>query len=504
MKKILSMLLIIFMLATCLCSCCFHKSETEATCTQAKICDKCSAVIQEAKGHTKSGDATCTLDSVCTVCGELLASAFGHTMPASYSCTEGAKCTVCNAEIIVPTEHTPNEPACDEDSVCTVCHTKLADAKGHTADAEATCTKPSTCTVCAKVLEAAKGHTPGAEATQTSAQICTVCNAILKPATGSGGVNIVGEYIEETVSSGHYTKSETSKFNSAGTVLSYGNYLMEYFRANASGNSNYAKILSNFAAKYPNVSVNSIIVPKCASFHSPDDREDRFENHKSYINATYSMMSGVKTIDAFGEMAKHRGEYLFYRTDHHWTSLGAYYASVAFCNANAITPRSIESYEKVINTGFWGTLYTTYWGNSKKPDAWTDYTVGHLPNATYDFKFSYTAGATSGTNNGTAINKNAKTYASMFIGGDVPFIDIKTSVGNGKKVIVFKESYGNAFVPYLIDYFEEIIVIDMRQSTASVKGLISKYGITDAIIINNIQASSSSSMQSQLKARLES
>lgn len=502
MRKLISILLIICMLAVCLCSCCFHKSEKEATCTEAKVCDKCGEVIKDALGHTKSGDATCTIDSVCTVCGEMLQTAFGHTNPESYVCTEGAKCTVCNAEVIAPAEHTPNEPKCNEDEVCTVCNTKLADAKGHTPDGEATCTKPSTCSVCNEVLEAAKGHTPGAEATKDTPQTCTVCNAVIKPATGSGGTNIVGEYIEETVSSGHYTKSESSKFNSAGTVLSYGNYLMEYFKANASGSSGYAKILSDFAAKYPNVSVNSIIVPKCASFHSPDDREDRFENHKSYINSTYAMMSGVKTIDAFGEMAKHRGEYLFYRTDHHWTSLGAYYASVAFCNANGITPRSIESYEKVINTGFWGTLYTTYWGSSKKPDAWTDYTVGHLPAATYDFKFSYSESATEATVKGTAIKETAKTYASMFICGDVPFIDIKTSIGNGRKVIVFKESYGNAFVPYLIDYFEEIIVIDMRYSTASVKNLISKYGITDAIIINNIQASSG--MQSKLKARLES
>ncbi len=503
MKKIISILLIICMLAVCLCSCCFHKSEKEATCTEAKICDKCGEIVEEAKGHTKSGDATCTIDSICTVCGVVLTEAFGHTSPESYSCTEGAKCTVCNAEIIAPTEHTPNEPKCDEDSVCTVCNTKLADAKGHTPDGDATCTKPSTCTVCSEVLEEAKGHTPGAEATKDTPQTCTVCNAIIKPATGAGGVNIVGEYIEETVSSGHYIKGDKSFYNGSNTVLGYGNYMMEYFGAKAAGNSGYATILSNFAAKYPSVSVNSIIVPKCASFHSPDDRTDQFETHKSYINSTYAMMKGVKTIDAFGEMAKHRGEYLFYRTDHHWTSLGAYYASVAFCNANGITPRAINSYEKVINQGFWGTLYTTYWGSSvKKPEAWTDYTVGHLPAATYDFKFSYSAGATEGTNNGTAINKSAKSYASMFICGDVPFIDIKTSVGNGRKVIVFKESYGNAFVPYLIDYFEEVIVIDMRYSTASVRGIINKYGITDAIIINNIQASSG--MQSQLRARLES
>ncbi len=501
MKRIIALITIIALAASALCSCCSHESEKEATCTEPEVCVKCGDIITEAKGHTPDHAATCTEPSTCTVCGEVIEEAKGHTYPADYSCETGAVCAVCGVSLAEPCEHTPAENAtCEEDLICTVCKKVLVPASEHTANIEkATCTAPSVCTKCGKVLEEAKGHTPGPEATVTSPQICTVCGATIVPAKGSSSGDEV--FIAEAVSGGHYVDGK-SDYNSRGTVLHCGNYLMEYFGANTAGNSGYASIVSAFAARFPSVNVNSIIVPKCCSFHSPKDRTDRFDAHKAFISSTYSMMTGVKTVDAFGEMAQHRDEYLFYRTDHHWTSLGAYYASVAFCKANGITPRALNTYETVINTGFQGTLYTTYWGSNKPTGIKFDYTVGHIPATPYTFKYSSSGSAMEGTNNGTAINRNAKSYASMFICGDQPFTDIKTENHNGRRLIVFKESYGNAFVPYMIDYFEEIIVIDIRSSTASVKAIIEKYGITDAIIINNIQAVSG--MAKTLEARLKS
>lgn len=106
------------------------------------------------------------------------------------------------------------------------------------------------------------------------------------------------------------------------------------------------------------------------------------------------------------------------------------------------------------------------------------------------------------TYTGTAINQSAKTYAGMFICGDQAFTHIQTENHNGRKLLVFKESYGNAFVPYMIDYYEEIIVVDIRYATDSVANIIAQYGITDALIINNVQASTS--LSGQLKSKLGS
>lgn len=492
MKRITALTLAVIITAISLCSCCFHSSSKKATCTEPEVCDKCGAIIKEAKGHKPNGEAGCTVASVCTECGLTITPALGHKYPDGFSCENGATCTVCGTKIMEPSEHVLSEPSCTEDLACTVCHKVVEKAKGHTLNHAATCTDDSVCTVCGEIVEKAKGHTPGDPATATTDQVCTTCGAVLVKRSGGTPCKDI-DYIAETVSGGHYPNEGTSKYH--GNVLVCGSYAMEYFGANANGNSVYATALTNFAKKYPSVKVNAIIVPKCSSFHSPADQKDMFETHKTYINATYSKLSGVNAIDAFGEMAKHRDEYLFYRTDHHWTSLGAYYASVAYCKANGITPREIGSYETVVNQGYMGTLYS-YCTSPKPTTLARDYTVGHLPKASYTM--TYSDGGT--WYKGSAINTSAKSYASMFICGDHALTDIKTSVGNGRKLLVFKESYGNAFVPFMIDYFEEIVVVDIRHNKKSVKSIISEYGITDAIIINNIQASSgfASTINSQL------
>ena len=64
---------------------------------------------------------------------------------------------------------------------------------------------------------------------------------------------------------------------------------------------------------------------------------------------------------------------------------------------------------------------------------------------------------------------------------------ITTDLKNGKTLLVFKESYGNAFIPYMIDYFERIVVVDIRETVPSVASLVTEYNVTDALIINNCQ-----------------
>ena len=177
------------------------------------------------------------------------------------------------------------------------------------------------------------------------------------------------------------------------------------------------------------------------------------------------------------------GEDVYYRTDHHWTSLGAYYASVAFCNANDIVPYELDTYETVVKTGFMGTLY----GWAGKPASLKenpDYTVAHYPHIGY----SMIAGNSGNWYNTSALNYNYNNYAGMFINGDNPLTLITSENKNGRTLMIFKESYGNAFVPFMIDYFEQIVVVDIREETKGTGALIDQYGVTDVIFINNCQA----------------
>ncbi len=445
--------------------------------------------VSQIHTHTPGPAATCTEPQVCTVCGKVLEEAKGHTPGPAATCTEPQACTVCGAILEEAKGHTPGPAAtCTEPQVCTVCGAVLEEAKGHRFVTEG---DTRTCTVCgySEKIPAAQATAEASAQTTADATAQTVANTVTEPQTT--------EICDETASGVHYHNTINAYYS--GNVLVCGDYALEYFGSNSSGSSAYASILTDFAAKYPSVQVISLLVPKSCAFNAPSGYANTYDSQSSFISNTYSMMSGVTTVDAAGLMEQHSGEYLYYRTDHHWTSLGAYYASAAMCDAIGMTPREISSYTTVVNTGFIGTLY----GYTAEPHpacllANPDYTVGHYPRTSYTMTY-YSGGASY---SGSAINGNAKSYASMFICGDQPLTVIQTENHNGRRLLIFKESYGNAFVPYMIDYFEEIVVVDIRKSCKSIGKLISEYGITDALIINNVQAAVS--LRSNLQGKLTS
>lgn len=407
--------------------------------------------------------------------------------------------------------HVPGPAAtCYDPQICTECEEVLVEATGHRPGPAATCEAAQTCEFCGLELAPKLEHTPGAEATCTEPQLCTVCNTELAPATGHSineknacancGIQIVPEnqkYVkagrngalsdnmdDETpeTEAGHYNNTIDAYYN--GAVLVCGDYGLEYFLPSAEGNAPWANTVNKFAEKYPQLNVTALLVPKSCVFNFPAGYTDPYERTEAHISATYGMLNeGIRTGDVLGIMTEHSDEYMFYRTDHHWTSLGAYYASVAYCNANDIVPYELDTYETVYRTGFVGTFYNFTGGDSNfktKPD----YSVARYPHIGY----SMIAGNHGAWYNTTALNYNYNNYAGMYISGDNPLTVITTENKNGKVLMIFKESYGNAFVPYMIDYYEKIVVVDIRKESKGVGALIEEYGVTDALIINNYQA----------------
>ena len=408
--------------------------------------------------HTPGPEATCTTDQVCLDCGRVLVKALGHEPGAEPTCTQAQTCTRCGEVLAPALGHAPGEPAtCVDPQICTRCGEMVRTALGHQVD------DTGVCTVCFKqIVQSGQRYTP--------------------PGGHGQATSLPEGLVPETQNTDHYHNDIDAYYKSA--VLICGDYGLEYFQPDPTGSSAYADVINAFADRYPNVNVTSLITPKCCAFESPEGYTDPYEDTKSFINSTYAMMRDrVKKADVMGVMTDHKGEYMFYRTDHHWTSLGAYYASVAYCNANGITPYALDTYETVINPDFVGTLHY-FAGGPAELKRNPDYTVGHFPHTGY--VMSCYSGGWYGA---TAIDPTTNTYASMYIGGDVPLTVFETDLqNNDKTLIVFKESYGNAFVPYMLDYYHRVVVVDIRKDTDSVASLMTRYGVTDALIINNAQA----------------
>ena len=252
----------------------------------------------------------------------------------------------------------------------------------------------------------------------------------------------------------------------------------------------YAQVLSGYRQKLgDSVAIYNLVVPTSAEFGLPDRYRNLSNEQKPNIDYIYSQLSaGITPVDAYSVMQAHKDEYLYFRTDHHWTGLGAYYAYTAFCEAAGLNPMPLSDAETRSREGFLGTLYSQTQDSllAQNPDR-VDYYI--LPTR-------YTAEVYQKDQpySPTRLNTLWGEYAlpvnsySIFLHGDWPLLHINTQHKNGRRIVMVKESFGNAFAPFLIANFEDVYVVDQRYFQTSLVDLINEKQITDLLFINNIFA----------------
>ncbi|MCH5203398.1 MAG: hypothetical protein J1F03_01560 [Oscillospiraceae bacterium] len=262
----------------------------------------------------------------------------------------------------------------------------------------------------------------------------------------------------------------------------------------------YANQLNKFKELLGDVKVYSLVSPTSGSFYLPDEYKKYMGSEQGNIDNINSYLSGVTPVDVYSVFEKHKSEYIFFRTDHHWQPLGAYYAAQEFAKVAGVSFTPLSEYETVTREGFVGALYH-YSGEDQRiknhPDTFTYY----IPNNSYTVvKYD--------TNMEEVLNSNVKLPATidlydpvdwyLIFGLDNDIKHITTDCKNGRKLMIIKDSYGNAAVPFLTSSFEEIIVIDMRNKVNAVE-IAKKHGITDLVFIMNTFSATGSTNESKLK-----
>ena len=269
------------------------------------------------------------------------------------------------------------------------------------------------------------------------------------------------------------------------------------FGGNAKQGQHYASVITEYRkALDADVNVYNIVVPTSAEFYLPKKFSKYSSSEKEAIDNIYSSLpSDVITVDAYSRLAEHTDEYIYFRTDHHWTDLGAYYAYTAFCDAAGIKAPAISEYEKRSKDDFVGSLYTFTNDATLKsdPDSF-DY---YIPPVTCSAEY-FNASNFASKGIGSVFHEYASgvnTY-SLFLGSDNIHIriDAEHEQPTGRSIAVFKESYGNAFIPYLVNGFDTIYVIDIRYFGKNAVQFLKDEKVTDVLFINNIFAANTDSL----------
>ncbi len=320
--------------------------------------------------------------------------------------------------------------------------------------------------------------TPGTDKSVTETAVSDTASPV------SGEEEFVGD-INEFLNNGIIVNGVDMYGEKAGIML---------FGGNDKQGERYANLISAYKKQLGDgVNVYNLVVPTSVEFYLPK-RYSRYSNsEKDEIDFIYSKLSeDVIPVDAYSVLEEHKDEYIYFRTDHHWTDLGAYYAYTAFCGAIGQTPPALADYTAITKEEpFVGSLYgyTSDVTLKNNPDVFTYYKTKS------DFKgesFYYDTFKSAGVNPIYHEYATGSNMYGMFLGSDSAHVKITTSAGTGRKIVMFKESYGNAFAPYLIDSFDEIYVIDIRYFGRNAVDYIKQVGATDVLFINNVFAANTS------------
>ena len=256
----------------------------------------------------------------------------------------------------------------------------------------------------------------------------------------------------------------------------------------------YAQAINNLANTLgDSVQTISMPVPNSAEFYTKKEYHTGATSQLSMVEKVRdNLAENVTYIDAYTELAKHTDEYIYFRTDHHWTHLGAYYAYTALCKGLGMTPVSTSQFDTGQWEGFLGTMYT-YIANYPQGAA-----LRNNPDTVYYWKPSAncttmcykTTALTGGYAMGTIckVNEDVDNKYLTFMGGDHPIAIVETDT-NGPCIMVIKESYGNALISWLTNHYSKIIVIDPREYFGSnadidLAAFAQEQGVDQCLVVN--------------------
>lgn len=249
-----------------------------------------------------------------------------------------------------------------------------------------------------------------------------------------------------------------------------------------------AEAINQFAEKYKDkMDVNMMLIPTASEFY-PNNVPDfaAVQDQTEFIHSFYQKLKNVNSIDAFAPLSASTEEYIFYKTDHHWTSYGAYLGYSALSKTLGFKPATSDMFNiEHASYDFLGTLYSKvlYGENLKDRIDIYEYANG---NPVADV-IKYT-------------DKNTQTYSSIlfreyldqkdkysvFLGENESIVRVKTNVKNGKKLILFKDSFSHALMQFLPLHYEEILLVDLRYLNVPLSEYVDVNDYTQALFVYNM------------------
>ncbi|MDO4338554.1 MAG: DHHW family protein [Eubacteriales bacterium] len=278
----------------------------------------------------------------------------------------------------------------------------------------------------------------------------------------------------------------TGKVEENGVYLGKDGYLMEAFQAPPQEQlSATVNAMTAFAKRHSDLNQYALIAPNAVSILK--DRLPAFapaQDQNPYIDALKSSLEevGVTFIDVRDTLNEHKEEGIYYHTDHHWTTQGAYYAYLQAADTMNLNGEEI-SYEKVpVSYSFQGTLSArSGFRSGTKEELDVFLPQGDSPSSVVNYVQQQKK---TGSFYATEKLSERDKYG-LFFNGNHPQIKISTPVEDNRTLLVLKDSYANSLVPFLAPHYRTIIMVDPRYYYGNLEELIQVENVQDVLYLYN-------------------
>lgn len=284
---------------------------------------------------------------------------------------------------------------------------------------------------------------------------------------------------DEWVTLKTYLELAVGKRESGGVYIGKSNYLMDkftsYSRKQLQANAEMmARLQRELEAE--GISMNTILVPVAAQVLT--DKLPAYApaaDYRELFNALQD--AGLNTVDVMTALSAHTGEDIYYRTDHHWTSLGAYYA---YCAWLGIEPAADEWTQEVLCDNFYGTT----WNKVPLPSVPAEKITAWYQHS--DRSVSYNGGGYETDSIYEHKYLDGSDQYAVFLNSNQAQTVIQGS-GESGKLLLIKDSYGNTFAQFPVEDYAEVHVLDLRFFRDNVVKYAKENGITDTLVLYGVQ-----------------
>ena len=237
-----------------------------------------------------------------------------------------------------------------------------------------------------------------------------------------------------------------------------------------------------------NVPVYFMLAPTSAEIYREQLPESAPNvNQRDFIYYVYEGLSkAVSTIDVYSAMQSEKFDYIYYRTDHHWTTHGAYYAYEAAAKKMGYEPVPKEMYDiEHASDEFLGTFYSKALYDGVEKDSIDIYHYNGGSSVT-DVLITSEYGKAPENYDSMYFREylDVKDKYSTFLGTNQPLVTIKTN-SEGGKLLIFKDSYAHCYAPFLTQHYSEITLVDMRYIQMSYKNVVNPEDYDQVMFLYN-------------------